>query len=334
MSTSASRLPPLFLAALLLSCALPAAQLGPPPPGSPPANGTTEVTFRAESNLALVRFQVIGKKNDFVADLRADEIELREDGVPQKIALFEGGKLNPRASNIDIHLLFDCSGSVQQAGLLNPHAFSANLLEEFQNVRIAIWGFSGRSLGYFTAPTRDPGRLTGAMESVREMKPDSTPLYRSLAEVIGRLASAAGNAVPMVVVISDGQDEGKDADAVRAAQSAGIPVFPALVNSELDWLGRGSYSYLTDNAQRQITEQSRFAALADSTGGHAFKFAGKIPENLLDQILKQMAEEIRYNYTVGYYPTSGGKSGSRKVQVVLKDSIRGRIVGGSRNVDH
>ena len=84
MSASASQLPPLFLAALLLPCALPAAQSGPPPPGSPPANETTEVTFRAETNLALVRFQAIGKKNDFVADLRADEIELREDGVPQK----------------------------------------------------------------------------------------------------------------------------------------------------------------------------------------------------------------------------------------------------------
>ena len=106
---------------------------------------------------------------------------------------------------------------------MNPRAFSANLLDEFQNVRIAIWGFSGQSLGYFTAPTRDPGRLTGAMQAIREMKPDSTPLYRSLAEVIGRVASAAGNAVPMIVVISDGQDEGKDADAIRAAQSAGIP---------------------------------------------------------------------------------------------------------------
>jgi len=53
MSASASQLPPLFLAALLLPCALPAAQSGPPPPGSPPANETTEVTFRAETKTGL-----------------------------------------------------------------------------------------------------------------------------------------------------------------------------------------------------------------------------------------------------------------------------------------
>jgi hypothetical protein len=165
-------LAPVFLSAFLL----PAGQSGAQSPAQSPANEAPAATFRAETNLALVRFQVVAKKNDFVADLRANEVELREDGVPQEIALFEGGRLYPQISDIEIHLMFDCSGSVQQAGVLNPRAFSANLLDEFHNVRIAIWGFSGKSLVYFTAPTRDPARLNGAMEAVRGMKPGATSL--------------------------------------------------------------------------------------------------------------------------------------------------------------
>ena len=56
-----------------------------------------------------------------------------EDGIPQKVVSFEGGRIYPRVSNIEIHLLFDCSGSIQTPGLLNPRVFSANLLDEFRS---------------------------------------------------------------------------------------------------------------------------------------------------------------------------------------------------------
>ncbi len=340
MNASAVRWPPLILAAasLLLAFAQPGSQ--------PPASGVPDVTFRAESSLALVRFQVVAAKNDFVTDLRADEIELREDGIPQKIASFQGGRLNPRTSPIDIHLLFDCSGSIQKARLLNPYVFSANLLDEFQNVRIGIWGFSGRTLVYFTAPTRDANRLNGAMEAVRGMPEGSSPIYRSLVEVAGRLSKAAGDSLRMVVVVSDGLpylDAGKKDDAVRAAERAGIELFPALMNAQLSNLDTlphnhpeftGDWDVLAaeDAARQMRAQKSTFISLAESTGGRAFEFAGRTPEDLLDQILKKMAAEIRYDYTAGYSPSSTGNGKPRRVQVVLKDKNRGQIVGGVRYV--
>lgn len=337
MNASSARLPPQILAAtsLLLAFAQPAWQSGSQLPGQPPADEASAVTFRAETNLALVRFQVVAKKNDFVTDLRADEIELREDGIPQKIASFQGGRLNPRTSPIDIHLLFDCSGSIQQARLLDPHIFSANLLDEFAHVRIAIWGFSGKSLVYFTAPTRDANRLNGAMEAVRGMQPGATPLYRSLAEVASRLASAGGDSIRMIVVVSDGLDDSKKDDAERTAQSAGIEVFPVLVGAQADAASLEA-SRIPETLQGTLqimgARRSAFIGLAGFTGGRAFEFPGESPGDLLDQVLKRMAAEIRYDYIVGYSPVSTGSGKPRKVQVVLKDKNRGRIVGGVRDV--
>src|SRR5438270_10784046 len=83
----------------------------------------TPATFRVDTKLALVRFQVSPKRGEFVTDLRAEDIEIREDGVPQEIALFEGGRFYPRRTPVEVALLFDCSLSVQEAGKLNANVF-------------------------------------------------------------------------------------------------------------------------------------------------------------------------------------------------------------------
>src|ERR1039458_1062342 len=140
-----------------------------------PAQGRSDeapdAIFHTETNLALVSFQVVTTRNRFVEDLRAAEIELLEDGVPQKVALFEGGRL----SGMEVHVMFDCSGSMWSSkwskGVFDPRVFDANLLDEFPNVRIGIWGFTGSGLGYFTTPTRDPVKLGDAISGLSGMPP-------------------------------------------------------------------------------------------------------------------------------------------------------------------
>jgi len=70
---------------------------------NPPSDAAT---FRAETNLVTVHFQVTPKKGKPTADLRAEDIELREDGVRQKIAVFQGGRANPQAAPVEVNLLF------------------------------------------------------------------------------------------------------------------------------------------------------------------------------------------------------------------------------------
>ena len=153
------------------------------------------------------------------------------------------------------------------------------------------------------------------------MRRGSTPLYSSLVTAARALAALTGDSLRLIVVISDGHpwhEEATQAGAARAARSAGIPIYPVLV---------GIYPY-------PDPIQSRFVALASLTGGRAFEFPGVPPDNLVDVVLKRLAEQIRYSYTAGYYPASSGKSGAHNVQVVLNNSGRGTVVGGMRSVQH
>jgi Ca-activated chloride channel family protein len=290
-----------------------------------PAQGRSDeapdAIFHTETNLALVSFQVVTTRNRFVEDLRAAEIELLEDGVPQKVALFEGGRL----SGMEVHVMFDCSGSMWSSkwskGVFDPRVFDANLLDEFPNVRIGIWGFTGSGLGYFTTPTRDPVKLGDAISGLSGMPPGSTPLYSSLVSVARRFEASPGESARLIVVISDGRpyaDEATQADAASAARSAGIPIYSVLV---------GLLRY-------PDAQQFSFERLGSLTGGRAFEFTREPPDDLLGAVLKRLAGQIRYRYTAGYYPASTGESGVHKVQVVLKSSRRGTVVGGVKSVQH
>ena len=314
------------------------------------ADQETAATFRAESDLALVRFQVIAKMDTHVDDLRADEIELREDGIPQRITVFGGGKLYPRKTGIDVHLLFDCSESTRRAKVLNPRVFSDSLLDEFPNLRIAMWGFSttpvdspsGKKmlrpvLRRFAGPTRDSVQLTNAVDAVNAMQPGSTPLYRVLVGLLDSLTPAS-DSVPMLVVISDGMsvaDAAKPEDAVKAARRAGISISPALVNAQYTITDR--YGHPNDGVlgglPRLAPAQAAFRDLGQATGGFDFVFEGKPPEDLLDRVLKRLAGQIRFEYVAGYSPSRIAGKGTHKVQVVLKDRKRGQVIGGERDVE-
>ncbi len=51
----------------------------------------TRADFRAQTDLTLVRFQVSPAKGQFLDDLRPEDIQVLENGVPQKLSIFEGG---------------------------------------------------------------------------------------------------------------------------------------------------------------------------------------------------------------------------------------------------
>jgi hypothetical protein len=169
--------------------------------------------------------------------------------------------------------------------------------------------------------------LEKAIDDVRRMDRGSTPLYSSVVAAAHLLTEApqpaapSGDSIRLFVVISDGHSRYEKAtqeEAIRAALSAGIPIYPVLVAV--------SYPY-------PDKDQDRYEQLAKSTGGRVFEFRGVPPDNLLDVVLQRLAEQIRYSYTAGYYPASGDESG-HKVQVVLKNSGRGTVLGGARSVQH
>ena len=306
-------------------------------------DGTPAITFRSETNLALLRFQVSPKKGEFVTDLRPEDIVVKEDGVAQKIAVFEGGRFYPRTVPVEITLLFDCSGSMASAGLINPHVFGPNLLDEYENVRLAIYGFSD-DVTRLTTPTRDPETLRKATGGVLMLPHGDTPLFRTIGAVAREAAGTPGNAIRWMVIFSDGEsypasDTALWGKALNDAQDLGVNLYPVTLEGP-----RTVSSALS--AQPQPLEMAapmpragldgavsrgRFEELGKLTGGQSFHEV--VSTGVLPGILRSLGRQIRFEYVVGYYhPAGGGSSKRRNVTVNWSGRSRGEILGGTRTV--
>ena len=280
------------------------------------------LTFRSETNLAVVRFQVHPNKGGPARNLTAEDIEIREDGVAQQVALFEGGPSNTRTIPVEVSLLFDCSGSVERIAALSAGVFRESILDEYPNVSLAVYGFSD-NLVRFATPTREPGALKKALDLVASIPKRDTPLFGSIADTTRDAAATGANVIRMVVVFSDGEsstpgDESRADDAVRAARESGAAIFPVL----LDKPGGSPMSSLDS-----IHE---FMSLAGATGGREFK--GFMGTDVLPSVLKAVSAEIRQDYIAGFYvPASSGKK-RHQVEVALHSKNLGKLSGGTRAI--
>ncbi len=298
-------------------------------------------TFRTETELALVRFQVKPKRGQVVSEIRKEDIEIVEDRVPQKIALLEGGRFAPRTVPLEISLLFDASGSVRAAGTLNPHVFQENLLDEYPNASIAIFGFS-EHLVRLTGPTRHAEVLKKAMDAVMTIPPGGTPLFRSITETI-RWPGQRPGATRMLVVFSDGESWASDdhsfvGRAIQAAQECGVAIYPVRLHAAM----RGSAAPSAAMSNRDpntpppawypsaTTEMSirRFEELARDTGGE--ELGTFSAGDVLPRILQAIARNIQLDYVAGYHPASTAEQKRRNIEVVLKSKTVGTLVGGKR----
>ena len=285
-----------------------------------PESGTT---FRTETTLAVVRFQVRPKKGEVIRDLAPEDIEIREDGVAQKIAVFEGGQVAARTVPVEISLLFDCSASVDRIAALSSRVFREGLLDEFPNASIAIYGFSD-SLARLSRPTRDASTLKKAMDLVASIPKRDTPLFGSIADTIRDAATTGANVIRMLVVFSDGEsaspgDEARADEAARVAKESGTAVFPVMLET-------------TGNSVGSAGSIHDFMSLASETGGKQFQ--GFMGTDVLPTVLKAVAREIRYDYVGGFYLAASGKPKSHKIEVVLRSKDRGQLYGGSRTIMH
>lgn len=140
-----------------------------------------------------------------------------------------------------------------------------------------------------------------------------------------------------IVLLSDGVDRGSKetlSSALQAAQRANTIVYSVLIKSTEDAYGsggRGGFGfpgmggpgmgrrgggrgYPQENRidGKQILEQ-----ISLETGGQLFEASKKLP---LDQIRKQIEDDLRGQYNLGYTPTRGADSGAgfHKIQLTTR----------------
>jgi len=188
--------------------------------------------------------------------------------------------------------------------------FDENLLEEHENVALAIYAFSD-DLVRLTGPTRDGPALRKAMDAVRAVPAGDTPLFGDIAETARDAASIGGNATRMMVIFSDGEstrggDSSRAAEAIQVAQELGTALCPVrLPGIRVTFRPQSEWELL------KLQSIGSFMTLASATGKEAFDAVGN--QDVLPAILKSLANHVRYDYVAGFYPASTGGRKRHKV---------------------
>lgn len=309
-----------FLLLILLGTLVQAQQPVPSPlPSSPVTSGTnngqsTEPTQKEEeigegevlhitANLVSVPVTVINRQGQYVVDLRQNDFRIYEDGAEQTIAHF---------SNVDrpfsVALVIDTSGST--APFLDKIKEAAKAFVEqlrpSDSVRPIY--FHGEIKALTKVGTSDRGVLSAAID---QMEPGpvmmGTRLYDAVDFAFGVLRPESTRKA--VILFTDGENtwgQATSKSTLKEAEESDVIVYTV------------QYGYSSSSPGRQprrkdMPPDKYLQQLAEKTGGRYFQ-AGDI--NAIRQSFAGVAEELRRQYLIGYYPTEPAKIGEeRKIKV-------------------
>ena len=286
-------------------------------------------TLKTHSDLVQLFFNVKDKKGALIPNLTKDDFEVREDGKPQVIKYFTensnlpltlGILIDTSASQVNVlpmeqevgaAFLKDVMTNKDQAFVIDFN-IGVSLVQDFTNsvqrLKAALNSVKINSGGQAAVPGI-PGMGGGPVPTMGT--PKGTLLYDAL-----YLAShdEMGQQVDRkaMILLTDGEDQGsqyKLRDAIEAAQKADTIVYVLLCAD------RGFYGYMGysgDNEMKKLTAE---------TGGRVIEVGNK-PEKLR-AAFKQISDELRSQYNVGYVPLNTKRDGSfRRVEIKTKQGYK------------
>jgi VWFA-related protein len=268
-------------------------------------------TIKAEVNLVNLFATVRDKNKRIVTDLTQNDFKIFEDNHEENISFFSKEMNLP----ITLGLLLDTSGSeqymlgaIQDAGARFLH----RVLRKGDEAMVISFDSDVDLLADFTD---DHAILTRAINKARINTPGGgyiagnpgpvggqitgTALYDAIYLACGdKLNGEAGRKA--IVIVTDAEDEGskvKLEDAIESAQKTDTVIHILLVADRRFGGGRPDIGH----------------KLAEETGGRMIVVNS---EKNLEGAFDQISEELRSQYTLGYYPTNNAKDGKfRKIHV-------------------
>jgi Ca-activated chloride channel family protein len=258
--------------------------------------------FRAGSDVVRVFTTVTDRDGRLVTNLTHDEFEVRDEGQPQSITIFDN---SPQP--IRLILMLDVSGSME-GNLPLLRGASDQLLARLRPDDLARVGSFGRDITISPTFTHDAGELRAALP--QSIPPDApTPLWRATNKAMDVFGSDR-TVRPVILVLSDGKDEDtmnfrerpvSQAEVIDRARREDVMIYAVGMRSRSRQpmppaFGRGAL-------QAMITANlpdPGLARVAEETGGGYIEI--RFGEDL-GAAFAQVADELHSQYLLGFAPS-------------------------------
>ena len=320
----------LFYAALLMAALLPAGRsLAQDKPDRPPwaqkskvgnaapsqpveaddpqDSGQQRGRIRVNVNLVNVLVSVLDDHNRPAADLPREAFQLFEEGVQQKIEVFEPETQLP----LDLALMIDSSLSAHKEITFEQEA-AAHFIRQVlrKGDRLSVFAVD-EEITQLAAFSDDVGSLQAA---VRHMPAGSgTSIYDAVLLGSRSLARRGEDRRRVIILVTDAGETTSRADfdaARKEAVRSGSLLYTIVVRP------------VKNESGRNTAGEHALSTITDTMGGAMF-FPDEVSE--LDGIFDRINRELRTQYRLGYYPEPRGAANTyRQIDVKVSGTYQVR----------
>jgi Ca-activated chloride channel homolog len=284
-----------------------------PPPAEPPVNPTdapgiapvqentagSRGTVKVNVNLVTVLVSVLDDHNRPAPDLPVQAFQIFEEGVPQKIDIFESETHQP----LDIALMIDASLSAHLEKTSEEDAashFIQQILRPEDRLSVFAFDETVRQL-----PPYFSNKISALQDAVHRIPDGSgTSIYDAVYLGSESLQKLRGERRRVIIMVTDAGETTSRSDfdsARKAALRAGVLLYTIVIRPVKNENGRNTAG---EHALQTIT---------DTTGGAMF-FPQSAQE--LPTIFDQINSELRTQYRLAYYPNPRGPANTyRTIEV-------------------
>jgi Ca-activated chloride channel family protein len=287
----------------------------PRPASSRPKQNEDETTVRVDTTLVTVPVAAMDRDGKFVPGLRAEDFRVFEEGVEQEIAFFRSAE-----EPVTVALMLDVSDSAE-SNLREIRDAAITFVDQLRpDDRVTVIEFDS-GLRELALATSDRQVIHNAIRSARTG--GGTRLYDAVDFVLTkRLNQMTGRKA--IILFTDGVDVDSRVSlekSLRTIEEAGIFIYPIQYKhprpSSPAWSAVGGAPQ-NNNSYRGDQSKADFylRGIAKNTGARFYLAEDK---KSLAKSFAQVADELRRQYDLGYYPTSPAKPGQRvRIKVTVK----------------
>ena len=298
----------------------------PTPQGDRSATTEENEVIRIDTNLVTVPVRVLNRDGKYIPDLQRHDFRLFEDGVEQQIVYFE-----PVEAPITVILLLDTSDSTRFH------------LEEIQNAAIAFINqlrSGDRVLVIsFNEQIKTLSEVTNDREALRQavrraQTGGGTRVYDAVNQAIKqRVNHLRGRKV--LVLFSDGVDTSSGRatyeSTLRDIDEADAQIYAVYYDTYIDLPVGNNRFRVTPGVGSSLKDhqkgQKYLQEMARRTGSRLFT-ASNVRH--LTQAFAEIAKELRWQYSLGYYPSTTSTQSAQPRQIRLSVN-RPRVIVRARS---